>query len=153
MGYCRPPNKMQLRRMPHEAQARRRAEHQCQKLHRKTGHKKDCKQWAKEEAAEAAERKEEEEEEKAGAGGGGGGNGGDGADGGGGNSAAGGEGGGRGNGKKKGKKKKGRRRRMKGSKCSCNVVKEDDSTNISTMESTNFFIECCAMFIIRIRCD
>ena len=25
MGYCRPLNKMQLRRMPHEAQARRRA--------------------------------------------------------------------------------------------------------------------------------
>ena len=44
VGYCRPLNKMQLRRMPHEEQERRRKVH-CQTLHwhAEGGHKKDCK--------------------------------------------------------------------------------------------------------------
>ena len=68
---------MQLRRMPHDEQERRRKVH-CQTLHWKAegGHKKDCKRWAAEAAeaaeaaavvaaAEAAEREAREEEEKA----------------------------------------------------------------------------------------
>ena len=107
VGYCRPLNKMQLRRMPYEEQERRRATN-CQHLHWKAGHKHVCKSWA----AEAAERKAREEEEKAraeeekaregeGAAGGGGSSG----------AAGGGRGGGgREGGKKKGKKKRGNRR-------------------------------------------
>ena len=88
VGYCRPLNKVQLRRMPHEEQERRRAEHQCQKLHWTTGgHKEECKRWAAEENTEG----------KAGGVG-------EGAAGGGDNGAAGGGGGGA-NRKKKGKKK------------------------------------------------
>ena len=66
VGYCRPLTKMQLRRMPHEEQERRRKLH-CQTLHWKAegGHKKDCKRWAKEkaEAEEGKARGEEEEDD------------------------------------------------------------------------------------------
>ena len=100
VGYCRPLSKMQLRRMPHEEQERRRKVH-CQTLHWKAGHKQDCKRWV----AEAAERAAADG--AAGGSGGGNGSGNGGEDGDGGNAGTGKQKG-TSKGKKKGKKGRGR---------------------------------------------